>query len=79
VGTLRFPLTTRLVINDGTLRPAEARLEYINAHSVFFFAIGTAGRELKMRDKIDLVGKLESIDWRRTYKEWRGICMLDPI
>jgi len=65
-------------VEAGNLRPAEARLEYINAHSVFFFAIGAAGRELKIRDELDLLGRLDSIDWRRTNKEWQGICMLGP-
>ena len=65
-------------ILDGTLRPAEARLEYINAHSVFFFAIGGVGHALRKEGQMDLLPKLEEIDWRRTNREWQGICMLGP-
>jgi DNA sulfur modification protein DndB len=65
-------------ISAGHLRPAEARLEYINAHSVFFFAIGAVGHELKSRGRMDLLPELDDVDWRRTNKEWQGICMLGP-
>jgi DNA sulfur modification protein DndB len=65
-------------IVDGSLRPAEARLEYINAHSVFFFAMGGAGNKLREEGQMNLLPKLQEIDWRRTNKEWQGICMLGP-
>ena len=65
-------------IADGILRPAEARMEYINAHAVFFFAIGGVGRVLRNEGGMDRLNRLGEIDWRRTNKEWQGICMLGP-
>jgi DNA sulfur modification protein DndB len=65
-------------IEDATLRPAEARLEYINAHAVFFFAIGSVGYFLRDQDKLNILPRLAQIDWRRVNREWQGICMLGP-
>jgi DNA sulfur modification protein DndB len=65
-------------VASGELRPAEARIEFINAHSVFFFAIGSVGHDLRNSKEIALLPKLTDIDWRRTNKEWQGICMLGP-
>jgi hypothetical protein len=61
-------------IQQGDLRPAEARAEYINVHSVFFFAIGAVGKELDGR--FTRLGRLEHVDFRRMNREWQGICML---
>jgi DNA sulfur modification protein DndB len=65
-------------IADGGLRPAEARMEYIDAHAVFFFAIGGVGHVLRNEGEMDRLSSLSEIDWRRTNKEWQGICMLGP-
>lgn len=65
-------------IAEGLLRPAEARVEFINAHAVFFFAIGGVGHALRNADEMDRLTRLTEIDWRRTNKEWQGICMLGP-
>ena len=62
----------------GHLRPAEARTEFINAHAVFFFAIGGVGHYLRDSNNMQALGNLADIDWRRTNKEWQGICMLGP-
>ena len=65
-------------IEEGLMRPTEARIEYIDAHAVFFFAIGGVGHFLREANAMSKIGKLERIDWRRTNKEWQGICMLGP-
>ena len=65
-------------IAEGTMRPAEARIEYINAHAVFFFAIGSVGHILREKNAMIKLGQLTEIDWRRTNREWQGICMLGP-
>jgi DNA sulfur modification protein DndB len=65
-------------IADGRLRPADARIEYINAHAVFFFAIGGVGHFLRTSDEMDRLPGLGEIDWRRTNREWQGISMLGP-
>lgn len=63
-------------ILDGELRPAEARVEYISVHSVFFFALGSAGRQLVDRNQLQLLKRLGNVDFRRTNQDWQGICML---
>lgn len=65
-------------IATGDLRPAEARMEYVCAHSVFFFAIGAVGRALTSINGIELLDNLRKIDFRRANPEWQGICMLGP-
>jgi DNA sulfur modification protein DndB len=65
-------------VASGSLRPAEARMEFINAHSVFFFAIGGVGHVLRGSADMERLARLADIDWRRTNKEWQGICMLGP-
>ncbi len=66
------------IASDG-LRPAEARAEFINVHSVFFFAIGgVLHRMLDAADTDAIFDKLHEIDWRRANHEWQGVCMLGP-
>ena len=65
-------------VASGHLRPADARMEFINAHAVFFFAIGGVGHFLRTNDQMDHIPGLGDIDWRRTNREWQGICMLGP-
>ena len=67
-----------LEVAEGNLRPAEARVEYVNAHSVFFFAVGGVGNNLREKKDMAPLRKLREIDWRRANKEWQGICMLGP-
>ena len=63
-------------IESGDLRPAQARAEYINAHAVFFFAIGSVAGELLKSERLDLLAKVSEIDWRRSNTEWQGVVML---
>jgi DNA sulfur modification protein DndB len=65
-------------ITAGELRPAEARAEYINVHAVFFFAIGAVARVMLDEGMFDGLKDVANIDWRRTNKEWQGVCMLGP-
>jgi DNA sulfur modification protein DndB len=67
-----------LEIAGGNMRPAEARMEYVCAHSVFFFAIGSVGRILYLSNQLELAIQLKQIDYRRANPEWQGICMLGP-
>lgn len=61
----------------GELRPAEARAEFINAHAVFFYAIGGVVRlALQRGDGLEVLNGLGEIDWRRANPEWQGVCML---
>lgn len=64
-------------IEAGDLRPAEARAEFINVHSVFFFAIGGVLNRVNELDDPGLaLDALQNVDWRRSNPEWQGICML---
>jgi DNA sulfur modification protein DndB len=68
-------------IRGGELQPPQARAGYIHCHSVGFWAIGAAGRDLIERYpdeeawKVRLAG-LSEIDWRKDNPEWQGICMM---
>ncbi len=68
-------------VRTAELRPAEVRGEYVNAHAVAFWALGTAGRVLlaKYPDEVNWKARLahlSDIDWRKTNPDWQGICML---
>lgn len=68
-------------IRDGVLKPAEVRAEYIHAHAVAFWALGTAGKVLleKYPDEVSWKARLAhlaDLDWRKTNPDWQGICML---
>lgn len=66
-------------IESGDLRPAEARAEFINVHSVFFFAIGGVLNKVnELKDPSLALNNLLEVDWRRANPEWQGVCMLGP-
>jgi DNA sulfur modification protein DndB len=66
-------------IEQGDLRPAEARAEFVNVHSVFFFAIGGVLNQIADVEAPQLaLNALRDVDWRRSNSEWQGICMLGP-
>jgi DNA sulfur modification protein DndB len=69
-------LTEWKAIADGDLRPAQARAEFVNAHAVFFFAIGSVAGELTRTKQLDLLPNVGKVDWRRTNPEWQGVVML---
>jgi DNA sulfur modification protein DndB len=69
------------LVRDGDLKPSEARAEYVHAHAVAFWALGSVGRELlraypRAQDWEARLAHLGEIDWRKTNREWQGICML---
>jgi DNA sulfur modification protein DndB len=66
---------------EGHLRPPEVRAEYVNAHAVAFWSLGTAGKILLAAYPEENAWKsrlahLSEVDWRKTNHEWQGICML---
>jgi DNA sulfur modification protein DndB len=59
------------------MRPAEARAEFINVHSVFFHAIGgVLNRSAQLENRDEVLAHLSEIDFRRANPEWQGVCML---
>ena len=72
-----IPQWSLIAAND--LRPAEARAEFIHAHAVFFFAIGTVAYQTRRADgNLERLRQLADVDWRRANPEWQGVCMLGP-
>ncbi len=73
------------LVRDGEMKPSEARIDYIVAHAVAFFALGAAGAQiLGVQGKSDwdsehdfsLLKPLHDIDWSKTNLGWQGIAML---
>lgn len=69
------------MIRDGSLKPPEARAEFIHSHAVAFWALAAAGRDLiaEYPDEVNWrsrLAHLSEIDWRKANRDWQGICML---
>jgi hypothetical protein len=65
-------------VQKGELRPSELRSEYVHSHAVVLWGIGAMGRTLIQEYPTNWQSKLtrlSDIDWRRTNKEWQGVCM----
>lgn len=72
-------------VREGDMKPAEARIDYIVAHAVAFWALGSAGAQVlgipskadwaKQHDFSDME-PLTEIDWAKTNPGWQGIAML---
>ncbi|MCL5423299.1 MAG: DNA sulfur modification protein DndB [Nitrospirae bacterium] len=65
-------------VQRGELKPSELRSEYVHSHAVVLWGIGAMGRTLIQEYPSDWQSKLTrlaDIDWRRTNKEWQGVCM----
>src|SRR5208337_4505969 len=65
-------------VQKGELRPSELRSEYVHSHAVVLWGIGAMGRTLIEEYPANWQSKLiclSDIDWRRTNKEWQGVCM----
>jgi len=72
-------------VKENVMRPSDARVEYIVAHAVAFWALGTAGAQIlgvrgredwsKPHD-FDLLRPLADVDWKKTNPDWQGIAML---
>lgn len=70
-----------VMIRDGNLKPPEARAEFVHSHAVAFWALAAAGRDLiaEYPDEVNWMARLAhlgKIDWRKTNRDWQGICML---
>ena len=65
-------------VEQGDLKPAELRQEYICTHAVALWGLGSMGRTLISSHPDDWaarVAALKAIDWRRTNNEWQGVAM----
>jgi len=65
-------------ILEGHLRPSELRAQYVNSHAVILWGLGAMGKLLLQKYPMEWRSRLQDlsrIDWRRTNKEWDGICM----
>ena len=65
-------------VQKGELRPSELRFEYVHSHAVVLWGIGAMGKTVIQEYPTDWQSKLarlSDIDWRRTNKEWQGVCM----
>lgn len=65
-------------VQKDELRPSELRSEYVHSHAVVLWGIGAMGRTLIQEHPTNWQSKLtrlSDIDWRRTNKEWQGVCM----
>jgi DNA sulfur modification protein DndB len=72
-------------VQAGHIRPAEARTEFVIAHSVAFYALGAVGAKVLAIESaqdwtsthdFSLLDGLSEIDWGKTNKDWQGIVML---
>ncbi|GBD96489.1 MAG TPA: DNA sulfur modification protein DndB [Nitrospirae bacterium] len=67
-------------VQQGELRPSELRPEYVHTHAVVLWGMGAMGRTLIQEHPNNWqsqLSRLSDIDWRRTNKEWQGVCMQD--
>ncbi|GBE05705.1 MAG TPA: DNA sulfur modification protein DndB [Nitrospirae bacterium] len=65
-------------VQQGELRPSALRAEYVHSHAVVLWGIGAMGKALIQEYPTNWQSKLtqlSDIDWRRTSKEWQGVCM----
>jgi DNA sulfur modification protein DndB len=68
-------------VADGTMKPSEARQSYVSTATVTLGALGAVGKTLlreypDTKDWKEVLTNLSNIDWRRTNREWQGICMI---
>jgi DNA sulfur modification protein DndB len=66
-------------IRNGTLRPAESRMEFVHSHGVVIWALGAVGGRARKAEPDkwqSLLAKLSTVDWRRTNPDWQGVCMI---
>jgi DNA sulfur modification protein DndB len=66
-------------VAEKVAEPKDIRAETIASTAVVLWALGSAGKELVAQhpdDWQERLAHLGDIDWRKTNKEWQGICML---
>ncbi|MGH3369595.1 MAG: DNA sulfur modification protein DndB [Nocardioidaceae bacterium] len=64
-------------IADGTMKPADARVDYLSSYALVLWAVASAGHSAMKapgdwRTRLD---PLQNVDWLKTNQEWQGICM----
>jgi len=73
------------LVKRGEIKPSEARVEFIVAHSVAFWALGSAGSSLLGVNgparwgasyDFQVLEPMSRIDWQKTNEAWQGIAML---
>jgi DNA sulfur modification protein DndB len=65
-------------IATGDVKPHDARAAYISSYALALWAVGSAGKSAMEHDPDgwqDIVKHLGDVDWRKSNREWRGICM----
>jgi DNA sulfur modification protein DndB len=64
-------------IAGGTIKPADARVDYLSSYALALSAVASAGHSaMKAPDDWKRrMGPLREVDWLKTNPEWQGICM----
>lgn len=67
-------------IANGTLKPAEARVEYISSYQMAVSALGAVGAAVlsKSGDWKKALDNLKKVDWKKSNKDWQGLVMIGP-
>lgn len=67
-------------IANGTIKPGEARSQYISSYQMMIAAIGAAGGAVlaKGGDWKKALSPLKDIDWKKSNPEWQGLVMVGP-
>lgn len=73
------------LVMQGEIKPSEARIDFIVAHAVAFWALGNAGAALLGVSGANSWGQvsdfgvlrpLSEVDWQKSNTDWQGIAML---
>ncbi|HSH62098.1 MAG TPA: DNA sulfur modification protein DndB [Acidimicrobiales bacterium] len=65
-------------IASGDVKPHEARAGYISSYALALWAVGSAGKTAMEQDPDgwqEIVKGLADVDWRKSNRDWKGICM----
>jgi DNA sulfur modification protein DndB len=64
-------------IADGSVKPAEPRVNYLSSYALALWALGSAGNSAMKAggDWKARLAALRSVDWLKTNPEWQGTCM----
>ncbi len=65
-------------IANGTMKPAEARVDYISSYQMTVSALGAVGAALfqKSGDWKKGLDNLKKVDWKKSNKDWQGLVMI---
>ena len=67
-------------IRDGDMKPQEARQEYLSSYALALWALGATGMAALSESNGQWPASLEglsSIDWLKSNRDWRGICIAE--